>query len=113
MWAPSERTLVSDNFMDKAKSAFETAKEKAGDVFDAAKEKVDGVLHSDGFENASDKVFDGAENITNKVTGDKYADKVGGFFDDADRRIGRDDSAAPIDAPVVDETPVVDENPPA
>lgn len=97
---------------DKAGDAFETVKDKAGDAFDTVKDKVDDVLNSDGFENASDKVFDGAENVANKVTGDKYADKVGGFFDEADRKVGRDDTVTPADAPVVgDETEPVVEDP--
>lgn len=83
---------MSENFIDKAKDAFETAKEKVGEVYESAKDKVDGVVQSDGFENASDKVLDGAETISNKVTGDKYADKVGGFFDEADKKIGKPDA---------------------
>ncbi|MGO1848468.1 antitoxin [Microbacterium sp. JB110] len=52
--------------------------------------KAKGFLNSDKAEEISDQVLDGAEGLANKVTGDKFADKVEGARDAADDKIGNE-----------------------
>ncbi len=46
----------------------------SGDFVESAKD----ALKSEQAEEISDKVLDGAEDLANKVTGDKFADQVDG-----------------------------------
>ncbi|MFC6356862.1 antitoxin [Luethyella okanaganae] len=47
-------------------------------------------LKSDQAEDISDKLLDGAADLANKVTGDKFSDQVEGARDAADKAVGNE-----------------------
>ncbi|MGO1769260.1 MAG: antitoxin [Microbacterium sp.] len=57
-----------------------------GDFVDKAKD----ALTSDKAEEISDGLLDKASDAANKVTGDKYSDRIDGARDAADKRIGNE-----------------------
>lgn len=81
-----------DEIKNKAQDAFETAKDKASDGLEAVKGKVEEVTQSDGFENVTEKVLDGAASAANTVTGGRYEEKVDDVRDNLDAKIGKDDT---------------------
>lgn len=52
--------------------------------------KAKDFLNSDKGEEISDQVLDGAAGFANKVTGDKFADKIEGARNAADDKIGNE-----------------------
>jgi len=52
--------------------------------------KAKDFLHSEKSEEISDQVLDGAAGLANKVTGNKFVDKVEGARDAADEKIGNE-----------------------
>lgn len=50
--------------------------------------KVKDALNSEQAEGVSDKVLDGAADLVNKITGDKFKDQIDGARDEADKHIG-------------------------
>ena len=56
------------------------------DLFDKAKEAAS----SEQAEEISDKLLDGAEDLVNKVTGDKFSEQVEGVRDTIDGKIGNE-----------------------
>ncbi|MBO1902350.1 antitoxin [Leucobacter weissii] len=65
---------------DLAKQAGDFAKDNA--------DKIQAALKSEQAEDISDKILDGAANLANKVTGDKFADQVGDVRDNLDKQVG-------------------------
>ncbi|MFZ4893397.1 antitoxin [Plantibacter sp. Mn2098] len=57
-------------------------------LFEENKDKIDEALHSQQAEDISDKVLDGAADIANKVTGDKFSDHVENARKAADGAVG-------------------------
>ncbi|MGO2660385.1 Rv0909 family putative TA system antitoxin [Mycetocola reblochoni] len=63
---------------------------KAKDFVEANSEKVQEALKSEQAEKVSDRVLDGVAGAVNKVTGDKYADKVGEARESIDKKLGNE-----------------------
>lgn len=57
--------------------------------FDDIAGKAKDFLNSDKGEEISDQVLDGAAGLANKVTGNKFSDRVEGARDAADDHIGK------------------------
>ena len=51
-------------------------------------DKVKNALNSEQAENISDKLLDGVADAANKATGGKYAEKIDGARDAADKKVG-------------------------
>lgn len=67
-------------------AGFDDITKKAQDFL--ADDKVKEALKSEQAEDISDKLLDGAEDVVNKVTGDKFAQQVGDARDNADKAVG-------------------------
>lgn len=67
-------------------AGFDDITKKAQDFL--ADDKVKDALKSEQAEDISDKVLDGAEDVVNKITGDKFAQQVGDARDAADKHLG-------------------------
>lgn len=61
---------------------------KASELFEQNKDKIDAALKSEQAEDISDKVLDGAADLANKLTGNKFEDQVKSARDAADGAIG-------------------------
>lgn len=57
-------------------------------AFDDLVNKAKEALNTDKGEEISDKVLDGAENLANKVTGNKFQDQVAGVKENIDKTVG-------------------------
>lgn len=64
--------------------------QKAKDFVNTNSDKVKEALNSEQAEGISDKVLDGVAGAVNKVTGDKFADKVEGVRDSIDKKLGNE-----------------------
>ncbi len=69
-------------------SAFDDIAKKAADFVGDNKEQIDAALKSEQAEGISDTVLDGAEDVANKVTGDKFSGQIKGLRDAADGAVG-------------------------
>jgi len=67
---------------DLAKQAGDFVKNHADEISDA--------LKSEQAEGISDKLLDGAADIANKVTGNKFAEQVDSARDAADKQLGNE-----------------------
>ena len=63
---------------------------KAGDFLKDNSDKMEEALKSEQAEGISDKVLDGAADLANKITGDKFADQVEGVRKNLDGQIGNE-----------------------
>lgn len=68
----------------------EQAAKQVGDLVNQNKDKVEAALKSEQAEGISDKVLDGAKDLFNKVTGDKFADQVEDVRKNLDDKIGNE-----------------------
>lgn len=68
----------------------EKAAKQVGDFARENKDKIDAAMKSEQAEGISDKVLDGATDLFNKVTGDKFADQAEGVRKNIDGAIGNE-----------------------
>lgn len=69
-------------------SPFDDLVKKASDVIGDNKEQIDAALKSQQAEDISDKLLDGAADLANKLTGNKFGEQISGVRDAADGAIG-------------------------
>lgn len=63
---------------------------QAGDFVKQNSDTIQSALKSEQAESISDKVLDGAADLANKVTGDKFKDQVAAARDEADKHLGNE-----------------------
>ena len=73
-----------DDLVNKGKDTFESGKDQVEDLVQKGKDALADATSEEG----SDALLDKAAGFVNKVTGDKFADKVAEVRDAVDEKIG-------------------------